>query len=358
MSGDKPGALARLMRVVRPTVGVVTNVGYDHYRSFRGLDATAREKATLVRGLPAGGLAVLNADDPRVRAMAQHSVAPVMTYGMAPDADLRFADLHSGWPERLSLSLEYRGQVTRAATRLLGEHWAHAVAAAAAVGVAQGVPLAECAARLAAMEPPRGRLSVHTLPGGITFLDDGKKAPLWTVPLSLDVIAKAQAVRKVVVFGTISDYPGNRSPRIRKIVQDALACADLVIVFGLNAVSARKEVERPDGDRLRLCETVEAVGALLRRELREGDLVLLKGSGKVDHLERLYLQFDPGVACWREGCRRALRCGHCRYLTVPATAAAPSRPASRRHDGLWHIGRCQAELPAIRRSRRSAGRTV
>ena len=89
LSGDAPGKLAKILPLVRPKIGVVTNVSMDHYKNFRGLDATAEEKGTLVAALPADGVAVLNVDDPHVRAMAGRTRARVLTYGLAEDAEVR-----------------------------------------------------------------------------------------------------------------------------------------------------------------------------------------------------------------------------------------------------------------------------
>src|SRR5439155_21793801 len=79
-----PGTLAQYVQVVRPHIGVVTMVAGDHYTAFRSLDATALEKRVLIEALPPDGIAVLNADDPRVAAMQAFTRARVLTFGLAP----------------------------------------------------------------------------------------------------------------------------------------------------------------------------------------------------------------------------------------------------------------------------------
>ncbi|MDO9176197.1 MAG: UDP-N-acetylmuramoyl-tripeptide--D-alanyl-D-alanine ligase, partial [Actinomycetota bacterium] len=88
------GEIAELCAIARPSIGVVTRVAEAHSDRLGGIDGVARAKAELVTALPAHGLAILNADDVRVRAMAAVSAAPVLLYGEGDDADVRITDLH------------------------------------------------------------------------------------------------------------------------------------------------------------------------------------------------------------------------------------------------------------------------
>ena len=98
-----PASLDRPIALVRPKVAVVTNVGGDHRSSFRTLEATAAEKGKLVAAVPPNGLAVLNADDSLVLAMARRSRARVITFGLGEQADVRAEAVSSVWPDRLSI---------------------------------------------------------------------------------------------------------------------------------------------------------------------------------------------------------------------------------------------------------------
>ena len=90
-----PGLMSESLRLLRPTVGVVTTVGRDHFESYRSLEATAREKGQLLERLPRSGVAILNADNPYVLAMAHRTRARVLTFGFSPHADLRAMDVSS-----------------------------------------------------------------------------------------------------------------------------------------------------------------------------------------------------------------------------------------------------------------------
>ena len=122
VSADPPGSIPIHVRMLRPQIAIVTTIGGDHYKSFRSLEATAKEKGTLVEALPRNGTAILNADDPHVRAMASRTRAKVLTFGVSPDANIRATEISSVWPDRLKLTIIHDQNRVRVHTRLAGEH--------------------------------------------------------------------------------------------------------------------------------------------------------------------------------------------------------------------------------------------
>jgi UDP-N-acetylmuramoyl-tripeptide--D-alanyl-D-alanine ligase len=315
--GSRPGKVRTQTRIFRPQIGVVTTIGSDHYKKFRSLEVTAREKGKLVEDLPAHGAAILNADDPHVSAMAQRTRARVITYGRSPNADVRTVDISSDWPDRLALTVVHGDQSTRIQTQLVGEHWTASVLAAVACGIACGLDLATCVKAVEAFKPPFARYSVHQVPGGPVFVLD-HKAPAWTIEHSLAFLARADAPRKTIILGTISDYPGSASSRYRRVAREALAIADRVIFVGPQ--SGHVSRLRQDGfqDRLFAFQTAYEASMFMRRDAVAGELVLLKGSIKVDHLERIALsQIGRGVVCWKASCGRNIGCPQCRSFRRP-----------------------------------------
>jgi UDP-N-acetylmuramyl pentapeptide synthase len=321
-----PGTLRRGVALLRPSVAVVTNVGPDHKSAFRSLDATAAEKALLVAAVPVGGVAVLNADDPRVLAMRDRAAGRVITFGLASAADVRASDVAGAWPERLSFTVHHGDHSVRAATRLCGPHWVSSALAAVAVGLGAGIRLAEAARALASVEPWAGRMSPHESPGGVTFVRDDWKAPLWSVGPALTFLREARARRKVAVLGTLSDFSGS-SEKYPRVGREALDVADHVVFVGENAHRALPARSHPRGDRLRTFATLQAAHRYLTALLEPGDLVLLKGSVEADHLGRLALARSGGVACWRPRCGRRQLCETCALLHVPSTPAFGARGA-------------------------------
>jgi len=318
VGASERGGFDPMLALFKPHVGVVTNVGTDHYTSFRGREGVATEKGKLIAGLPADGLAVLNVDDELVAAMAQDCRARVVTYGMQKNAGFRGEVVTDRWPDRLALRIHHGSDAVVVQTRLLGAYQAGNVLAAVATACALGVPLALAAQALSSHEPVLGRMSVHETRRAVTFIRDDCKAPHWSLPEAWQFMAQARAARKLIVLGTISDYAGDSKRAYRRSVSQALDAADRVLVIGSRAASTVKFLGLAAGDRLRGFEWVKDAAAWLGEFARPGDLVLLKGSNNADHLARLALAMDHEVRCWRTRCGRAIFCDRCRLIRVPA----------------------------------------
>ena len=316
LGASGPGTLDGPIAVVRPRVAVVTNVGGDHRSAFRTLDATATEKSKLVSAVPAHGLAVLNADDPRVLAMASGCRGRIITYGLTPDATIHAESVSSSWPDRLTFIAIHGEQRVAVHTRFCGVHWIHACLAAIATGVGLGIPLADAASAIADVEPWSGRLE-PVRARGVTFLRDECKASLWSIGPSLEVLRSARAPRKIAVIGTISDYPGRPAAAYASVARQALDLADEVIFVGPQALRCSGARTHPRGGSLHAFLTAEQAHRHLAATLLPGDLVLLKGSQRADHLLRLVLAREGWIGCWRTACRRITFCNECALLRLP-----------------------------------------
>lgn len=279
--------LERPLRLVRPHIGVVTNVGLDHLTAFGSVEAIAEEKGKLIATLPTTGVAVLNADDPKVMAMRSRCCARVVTYGVANDATIRAENVSCRWPEPLSFDLVYGGRRQAVRTQLCGTHWVPCVLAAIAVALEMGIPLAVALRTLESVPPAEMRMQPVSRSDGVTFIRDDAKAPLASVHLALQFMENATAARKIVVIGTISDYVGNSETIYKNVAKHALDIADIVIFVGPKSSKAGKARRHPKGNALHTFPTVEAASKFLAEVILPGDLVLLKGSSPADDLEPL-----------------------------------------------------------------------
>lgn len=312
-AGYGPGSLRRQLGLLRPAIGVVTNVGSDHHTAFGSRDAIAAEKGSVIRALPQDGIAILNADDPRVISMRSDCRARVITYGSTSEADVRAESVVSSWPDRLSFELVHGGRRVAVQTQMCGAQWVTSALAAAAVGLAAGFTLHDIARSLGAVEPFVGRMSPLALPDGVTFIRDDWKASAHTIPPSLEFLGAARAARKVAVIGTIADTGNNARAAYVRTARHALEVADLVVfVGGRSSVALRVKPEKPE--RLRAFSTVKAAAEFLSTFLTAGDLVLLKGSNPADHLYRIVLSRTSQVGCWRMDCRKTIFCDSCKLL--------------------------------------------
>jgi len=328
-SAHEKGVMEKATKLYRPKIGVVTHIGRDHYSTFRNLEATAAEKGKLVESLPADGTAVLNADDPHVYAMQERTKAKAITYGLSDNAMVRGENISCNWPVPMSLDVDYEGKKIHIQTQLLGTHWAYSVLAGLATGIAADVPLELAAEAVEAFEPVPGRMSPHVSPDGVIFIRDDWKAPMWTVPASIDFLRTAKAKRKIAVIGTISDTPKSFSQRYRLVAQQAYDIVDKIIFTGQHADSALKTRAYREDEKIIAFDTLYQANLFLSSYLKEGDLVLIKGSAPADHLQRIVLSKTNDIACWRQGCKRNYFCTDCK---LQHNAYVPISKKSSKHE--------------------------
>ena len=316
--GARPGKIRTQTRVLRPQIGVITTVGDDHYRKYRSLEATAKEKGMLAEAVPSDGTAILNADDPHVRAMAARCRGRVVTYGLSPDADIRGTQVSSDWPDHLALTVVHGHRSVRVVSQLVGEHWCTSVLAAVACGVVCGIDLTTCAEAIASCEPFVGRYSVQVATAGPAFVLD-HKASRSTIASGLAFIGKARAIRKTIVFGTLSDYPGAAGKQYRRVARQALEVADRVVFVGPHSAHTSKLRQGGVRERLFAFQTTYEAAEFLGRQAVSGELVLLKGSAFSDHFERIILAQVDNVVCWKQGCgQKDLNCQSCGQYRKPS----------------------------------------
>lgn len=308
-----PDSLNPQLAVLQPSIGIITVVGDDHLAAFGSRQAIAQEFAKLVRALPADGTVVLNLDDELVAGLAKEAGCPVITYGRSANADLRASDIVAIWPEPLQFTVRFNNETASIRTRLYGEQLLTSALAAIAGGLAAGLTLAECAEGIRRVPPAEGRMQPVFSEQGITFIRDDFKAPAWTVAPLLDQLHTARAIRKIFVLGSISDCE-SKERGILKITSKALDIADVVIVFGRFSSGALKARKVGTESRLYTFTRIRDLADLLKSIGQHGDLILMKGSEKKDHMSRIVLSQTQTVNCWIDDCDRDMFCSECSHL--------------------------------------------
>jgi UDP-N-acetylmuramoyl-tripeptide--D-alanyl-D-alanine ligase len=313
-----PGSLDSLLRLLRPSIGIITNIGSDHFKAFRDIEATASEKGKLIESLPADGTAILNADDSAVLALASRFEGNVVTFGRATEAHIRADGVSSAWPNRLSFNVTYAGVRRFVQTRLCGEHWVSSVLAAMATAVTMEVPLDGAIKAIEQVDPWLGRMSPMKSRDGVTFIRDDWKASLWSVPSALEFVRSAHASRKIIIIGTLTDYGGTSRKKYISVARHALDVADYVFFVGKHAGSAMRLTEGITSNRLKAFTDIAEANDFIQDFLKAGDLVMIKATNS-DHLARLALARDRAVTCWRSSCNRTrVMCDRCILLALRA----------------------------------------
>ncbi|MGK5549500.1 UDP-N-acetylmuramoyl-tripeptide--D-alanyl-D-alanine ligase [Streptomyces sp. URMC 127] len=289
------GHIRYLAELTPPRIGVVLNVGTAHVGEFGGREKIAVAKGELVEALPAaagGGIAVLNADDPLVRAMTARTKARVVLFGEAPDADVRAEDVRLTATGQPAFTLHTPTGCAGVTMQLYGEHHVSNALAAAAVAHELGMPAEEIASALSgAGQLSRWRMEVTERADGVTIVNDAYNAN----PESMRA-----ALRALAAMGTAAAAQGARTwavlGRMAELGEESLAEHDAVgrLAVRLNvgklvAVGGREAAwlqmgaynEGSWGEESVHVSDAQAAVDLLRSELRPGDVVLVKASRSV-----------------------------------------------------------------------------
>jgi UDP-N-acetylmuramoyl-tripeptide--D-alanyl-D-alanine ligase len=299
MSMYTEGEIARLADIARPEVGVVLAVHPTHLERAGSIEAIARAKSELPAALPQDGLAVLNADDPRVVAMRDVTAASVRTFGLSADADVRAEQVVSLGLGGTQFVLRTPWGTRRVHFGSPGRHLVHHALAAAAVAERFEVPLDEVERALAAGSSAPHRMAVGEATSGATLIDDTYNASPVSVLAALDLLAEApvrHGGRRLAVLGDMLEL-GPDEERLHREVGARAA----MVVDGLVTVGPRGRWIADAAMAAGLARTAsadDADGALevVERTLapRAGDLLLIKGSRGVE-LDRLVVAMSGGA---------------------------------------------------------------
>jgi UDP-N-acetylmuramoyl-tripeptide--D-alanyl-D-alanine ligase len=274
-SARGPGHIAALAAAVPPRIGVVLNVGSAHLGEFGSVEAIARAKGELVEALPTDGIAVLNADDPRVAAMAARTAARVVTFGRAADVRAEAITLDAG---RARFVLATPAGSAAVALRLVGAHHVGNALAAAAVAVELGGTPEGVAAALSAVIPAsRWRMEVTDRADGVTIVNDAYNANPDSMAAALRALrALGDSRRTWAVLGPMRELGGDEAAAHAGVTT-------LVRELGIDQLVA---VDSPAYGAGRQVPDVDEAIALLHAELVPGDVVLVKAS-RAAGLERI-----------------------------------------------------------------------
>lgn len=293
MGARGPGHIAYLCGIAPPRVGLVLNVGSAHLGEFGDRETIARTKAELVESLPAadaGGVAVLNADDPVVRRMAERTTAQVVMVGESVHADIRAEDVALDESGRASFRLVTPDGSAGVTLRLVGEHQVGNALSAAAAALTLSVPLEEVASRLSVALPrSRWRMEVTDRPDGVTVVNDAYNANPESMRAALKTLVSLRrgspgdegAGRTWAVLGemlelgesSVAEHDAIGRLAVRLNVSRLVAVGD-----GARAIHQGASLEGSWDGESEWVADADAALALLRAELRPGDVVLVKSS--------------------------------------------------------------------------------
>jgi UDP-N-acetylmuramoyl-tripeptide--D-alanyl-D-alanine ligase len=275
MGARGDGHIAELCAIARPSVAIVTAVEIAHSEFMGGLDDIARAKGELVESLPADGVAILNAENARVAAMASRTSARTITFGLSK-GDVRASNVVIGDDLRAQFQLESEWGTAAVHLGVRGAHHVSNALAAASLALLWDVPMADVVdgLELAALSP--WRMELHVAPSGARILNDAYNAGPASMEAALRSLAQLPASRHYAVLGPMAEL-GNQSVESHTYVASVAKELGIhLIAFGTDGYSATAQ---------QMVSTIdEAVAAL--GSLDANDAVLVKGS-RIAGLERL-----------------------------------------------------------------------
>lgn len=274
---NRPGEIAALSAIAGPDVAVVTNAGHAHLEGLGTTGAVAVEKGQIYHALRAGGVAVINADQPYAQAWRRAWGGRVITYGLEAPADVsaRFALTASG--SNMSVSGPFDGSPLAMTLSVLGRHNVANATAAAAVALACDVPPPAIIAGLEAMRPVHGRLESQAGLHGMQLIDDTYNANPDSARAAIDVLANVSGER-FFVLGDMAEL-GPQAARLHEELGTEAVAAGLEHIWTIGALAAHASAAA--GHRGRHHEDFGSLIHHLQQAAHPDCVVLIKGSRKM-----------------------------------------------------------------------------
>lgn len=277
------GELERLCAVAKPRIGLVLNVSHSHLERMGSLENIARNKSELARSLPSaseGGIAILNGDDARVKAMSELTPARPFYYGLQSNFDLWASEVEGFGLDGIAFTVHYQGQQRQLRLPLLGRHSVHTALAAIAIGLLSGLTWDEIEAGLL----DRGaQVRLVVLPGinDSTIIDDSYNASAVSTVAALDLLADTRvAGRKLAVLGDMLELGSFEEEAHRIVGKRAAQVVDKLAVVGPLAQTIGHEAlaQGLPASQILFAGGKDEVVDWLKGELKPGDHLLVKAS--------------------------------------------------------------------------------
>lgn len=275
MGADQPGDIQKFMRYIKPDIGVITAIAPAHVEQFGSIEAIAEEKMALAHGSRS---VWLNEENERVMAEAKKLPGGVRAYGVEK-GNVHFTDIKRGPGLQLEGKLEIDGESLAIRTRFITKHNLSALAVAGGIGEALGLEPRQIRAGLENVMPFAGRMQVLLGISGSIVLDDTyNSSPLATVA-ALNALYELPG-RKIAILGNMNEL-GDMAEKAHREVGEAAAKVDLLVTIGDLAgkyIAAGASQEGLEAGSIKSFNSPYAAGSFVRSILKEGDIVLAKGS--------------------------------------------------------------------------------
>ena len=280
MGMNSSGEIAQLTKMAMPDIGLITNIGEAHLEGLGSLENVKRAKGELVEAMRTEGTVVLNADDDAVMELASKAKGNVVTFGLSAKADVRAAGAEVEWGKGTLFMLSAGDKTLPVLLPLYGIHQLYNALAAAAVAITMGFDLTEIRESLEAFEACSGRMEIISK-GGITIINDAYNANPSSVRSAIETMNCSLDARKIAVLGDMLEM-GEDEENIHFELGSFIAKegADILFTLGNLARHIAKGAAAAGMDKANIFsfDDKEELGCSLIAKIKDGDLVLIKGS--------------------------------------------------------------------------------
>jgi UDP-N-acetylmuramoyl-tripeptide--D-alanyl-D-alanine ligase len=269
MGMNHAGEIRALARIAGPQVGVVTNVGWAHVENFDGIEGIAAAKRELIEELGPQGVAVLNADDPRVAAFAKVHPGRTVLYGQS--SEVRVEDG----------TTRFRVGTVEFETQLAGRHNVSNILAGIAVAGVYGIGPEKLVDAVRQLHSGKMRGERFVTPDGMVVLNDCYNSNPDAARAMLDVLRDTPAKRRIAVLGEMREL-GAWSDRLHQEVGQYAVNRGVDVLIAIGRPMLPSEEHYFDDP--------ETAGRFVRQIAQAGDAILFKGSRGV-RVEKALEQF-------------------------------------------------------------------
>lgn len=280
---NHPGEIRQLAAVARPNIAVITCAAESHLEAFHTVDNVAHEKGDILSFQEAHDVAILSADSPYLPLWRNKALGKILTFGQSESALIRAKYVRVNEAGCAAFMVRCGDEIADCCLRVPGLHQVNNALAAMAAGMAAGMTLAATARAMMTFEGVARRFAVRIL-HGITLIDDAYNANPASFNAALDTLKAMHATRRYVIAGDMLELGAEAGRQHLELGRKLAECGlrGLITVGELASIAGAAAVRHglPRGSWMP-CMTPDAAGAALKPRLREGDVVLVKGSHSV-----------------------------------------------------------------------------
>jgi UDP-N-acetylmuramoyl-tripeptide--D-alanyl-D-alanine ligase len=301
MGTNRRGEIKRLTEIACPDIGLITNVGPAHLAGLGSVEVVREEKGDLFCNMNPSGTAVVNLDDEAVRMAAEPWPGRRVTFSMTASADVGASDIRKNGARGVSFNLLVGGERHKVEMKVAGIHNIYNAMAAAATAIAAGSGMESIRQGLASFQAVGGRMEIIKLQNGAYVINDAYNANPASVREALLTLKDLRGVRNAFVFlGDMLEL-GEAGPEMHRKIGMLLAITGVTAVFLQGDFAEITAAGAEEGglakEKIFFLKEDEEALASLKKQLRKGDWILVKGSRrmKMDRIvSRVIQDFGDG----------------------------------------------------------------